>query len=53
MRTVISSNGVALRKESVDRNLMALMINKGKWLVALRKESVDRNKTLYRARLGV
>ena len=33
---------VALRKESVDRNIFSC-INKKKWPVALRKESVDRN----------
>ena len=33
---------VALRKESVDRNLLALAVWPG-LLVALRKESVDRN----------
>ena len=33
---------VALRKESVDRNLMGFAVCGG-WTVALRKESVDRN----------
>ena len=34
---------VALRKESVDRNLFALAVWPGLLAVALRKESVDRN----------
>ena len=34
--------GVALRKESVDRNLIDVSLNY-KEVVALRKESVDRN----------
>ena len=34
--------GVALRKESVDRNHAVLVVPVGCW-VALRKESVDRN----------
>ena len=34
---------VALRKESVDRNHVVLVVPPGCWLVALRKESVDRN----------
>ena len=34
---------VALRKESVDRNLLALAVWPGLLAVALRKESVDRN----------
>ena len=34
---------VALRKESVDRNIIVTMIQIGLGLVALRKESVDRN----------
>ena len=34
---------VALRKESVDRNALALAFCVGFCLVALRKESVDRN----------
>ena len=34
---------VALRKESVDRNLLALAVLAGPAGVALRKESVDRN----------
>ena len=33
---------VALRKESVDRNITSILLKLGK-LVALRKESVDRN----------
>ena len=34
---------VALRKESVDRNIMYLLTASGFFIVALRKESVDRN----------
>ena len=34
---------VALRKESVDRNIISLPFGKSIALVALRKESVDRN----------
>ena len=34
---------VALRKESVDRNIMYLLTASAFWMVALRKESVDRN----------
>ena len=34
---------VALRKESVDRNLLCLIFPLFRWNVALRKESVDRN----------
>ena len=37
---------VALRKESVDRNLFRLPKKYRPSAVALRKESVDRNKTL-------
>ena len=37
-----SANGVALRKESVDRNYKGAQIWTY-WQVALRKESVDRN----------
>ena len=37
-----SAPGVALRKESVDRNFPAIAYNEIN-LVALRKESVDRN----------
>ena len=36
--------GVALRKESVDRNSIALASMRVSIMVALRKESVDRNK---------
>ena len=36
-------NSVALRKESVDRNALSLLIYRQKYGVALRKESVDRN----------
>ena len=41
-------NGVALRKESVDRNIFDLSLNYKEVLVALRKESVDRNVGLTR-----
>ena len=34
---------VALRKESVDRNVLVLLLASSPLLVALRKESVDRN----------
>ena len=34
---------VALRKESVDRNIVTIVQKLGKTIVALRKESVDRN----------
>ena len=37
---------VALRKESVDRNLVG-SINRAVDIVALRKESVDRNEGQY------
>ena len=37
------TNLVALRKESVDRNLVPPLSGSLCWLVALRKESVDRN----------
>ena len=40
---------VALRKESVDRNLCSVRQKKIGRLVALRKESVDRNPQLYKA----
>ena len=36
---------VALRKESVDRNMESLILPLSGALVALRKESVDRNST--------
>ena len=39
-------DSVALRKESVDRNLIELFIASRRFLVALRKESVDRNVNL-------
>ena len=39
---------VALRKESVDRNLIVLSMHVSPHMVALRKESVDRNNmSLY------
>ena len=37
---------VALRKESVDRNILSKSAMGNLLTVALRKESVDRNKTL-------
>ena len=43
--TITVDEGVALRKESVDRNAKWLC-NALEYLVALRKESVDRNITL-------
>ena len=39
-----SVSEVALRKESVDRNIRSFMLFLLQLLVALRKESVDRNK---------
>ena len=46
---------VALRKESVDRNIIYLLTASGFLIVALRKESVDRNKYVVQCRktLGV
>ena len=43
---------VALRKESVDRNLRLVYVLKGP-VVALRKESVDRNRALQNLHTGV
>ena len=43
--TITVDEGVALRKESVDRNYSACQKKIGR-LVALRKESVDRNYTV-------
>ena len=43
--TVLYTFAVALRKESVDRNALSLLIYRQKYGVALRKESVDRNST--------
>ena len=40
--TVLCTFAVALRKESVDRNMLSLCVLPG-CFVALRKESVDRN----------
>mgnify|MGYP007134821387 CR=1 FL=1 len=40
---------VALRKESVDRNILAHATSRTSPKVALRKESVDRNPKLYKA----
>ena len=45
----LSCDAVALRKESVDRNLSMGLDGRFK-LVALRKESVDRNKQLINKR---
>ena len=39
----VDEGTVALRKESVDRNLCVVSLNYKEVLVALRKESVDRN----------
>ena len=41
--TITVDDVVALRKESVDRNVMLLQMYLLKFGVALRKESVDRN----------
>ena len=41
-----SINKVALRKESVDRNVNLRVVDGSKSSVALRKESVDRNTTI-------
>ena len=43
---MISVNEVALRKESVDRNIRLVVSYNIKETVALRKESVDRNCVL-------
>ena len=43
---------VALRKESVDRNLVAPLLAVGRTGVALRKESVDRNAAIRLAVLS-
>ena len=40
----VSTGGVALRKESVDRNLSFPLVAGSLITVALRKESVDRNR---------
>ena len=40
--------GVALRKESVDRNLLCRLVAGSLTTVALRKESVDRNWSIWR-----
>ncbi len=42
-----SINKVALRKESVDRNVNLRVVDGSKSSVALRKESVDRNVKWY------
>ena len=41
--TITVDEGVALRKESVDRNMPRKNLVNGVCRVALRKESVDRN----------
>ena len=41
-----ASGYVALRKESVDRNLVVALLAVGRAGVALRKESVDRNENM-------
>ena len=46
LEVVVSSAAVALRKESVDRNISA-KFRKNPHQVALRKESVDRNMIAY------
>ena len=45
--TAQGNNIVALRKESVDRNIALKRINSSALDVALRKESVDRNRCSY------
>ena len=47
-----SANGVALRKESVDRNMSVTEYGL-KWIVALRKESVDRNGRIMNVSNGL
>ena len=44
--TVLCTFAVALRKESVDRNIVWVVFRRCSIAVALRKESVDRNKRL-------
>ena len=44
--SIFARRGVALRKESVDRNRDKLIIDANFAIVALRKESVDRNARL-------
>ena len=46
--TITVDEGVALRKESVDRNALSLPMYRQKYGVALRKESVDRNHNSIR-----
>ena len=50
---VVKMNTVALRKESVDRNLHSRNGHNIKRRVALRKESVDRNKIRVTAVDGI
>ena len=50
--TVLCTFAVALRKESVDRNVILLVVLSISIFVALRKESVDRNR-LSRHLVGV
>ena len=45
--TVLCTFAVALRKESVDRNVLLICPPRGIVLVALRKESVDRNNVRH------
>ena len=47
--TVLCTFAVALRKESVDRNILGVSIVSKQPDVALRKESVDRNITMIYA----
>ena len=47
--TIDNESRVALRKESVDRNILGAGSSAGGQLVALRKESVDRNLVLFRS----
>ena len=55
MSTVVATLAtlVALRKESVDRNMPRENLINGICLVALRKESVDRNSFLVASLLAV
>ena len=47
MRMAVCAWIVALRKESVDRNILLALLFRLKLTVALRKESVDRNGLSY------
>ena len=44
LEPIKNPEAVALRKESVDRNLVSLSYKEVLYMVALRKESVDRNQ---------